>query len=90
MSPPIRYRFLNRYRTMNKRKIQNILLILLPLLAVILHALPTAVVYRVYLGSGYVLRQASGFDRTIVGYGAFLPYLAGIDACICVVSAFCA
>lgn len=84
MSPPIRYRFLNRYQTMNKRKIQNILLILLPLLAVILHALPTAVVYRVYLGSGYVLRQASGFDRTIVGYGAFLPYLAGIDACICV------
>jgi len=70
---------------MNKRKIQNTLLILLPLLAVILHALPTAVVYRVYLGNGYVLQRASGFDRTIMESGQFLPYLAGICGCICVI-----
>ena len=70
---------------MKKQRIMNLLLILLPLLAVVFHALPTAVVYRVYFGNGYILHQASGFDRVILGYGELLPYLAGIDACICVV-----
>lgn len=70
---------------MKKQKILNFLLILLPLLAVLFHSLTTAVVYRVHLGNGYVLQQASGFDAAILGHGQFLPYLAGIDAWICVV-----
>ncbi|MBR3949551.1 MAG: hypothetical protein IKJ84_02640 [Oscillospiraceae bacterium] len=73
---------------MKKQTLCKFLLILLPLAAVILTALPNAVVMRFYAGpNGYFLREVSGFSRTLVGYGQVFPGLAGICAGITVIFA---
>lgn len=73
---------------MKKQTVCKFLLILLPLGAVILTALPNAVVMRFYAGpNGYFLREVSGFSRTLVGYGQVFPGLAGISAIISVIFA---
>ena len=68
-----------------KKRHLNILLIVLPLAAVILHALPTAAVYREYLGEGYILQQVSGFAGVVLRSGMLHVYGAGVCAGICVV-----
>lgn len=73
---------------MKKEKICKFLLILLPLAAVILTALPNAVQMRFFAGpNGYFLREVSGFSRTLVGYGQVFPGLAGTSAIISVIFA---
>lgn len=58
------------------------LLILLPALAVILTAMPGAVVMRFFAGgNGFFLEKVSGFSRILVGYGQIFPGLAGTAAC---------
>ena len=69
---------------MKKRKRYSILLILLPLLAVLLTAMPGAMVMRFYAGpgNGYFLREVSGFARVLIGYAQPFPFLAGAAAIV--------
>lgn len=74
---------------MEKRKVYMILLVLLPLLAVILTAMPGAMVMRFYAGpgNGYFLREVSGFARVLIGYAQPFPFMAGTSAIVTVIFA---
>lgn len=74
---------------MKKRKILFVLLFILPLLAVILTAMPGAMVMRFYAGpgNGYFLREVSGFARVLIGYAQPFPFLAGTAAIVTVIFA---
>jgi len=74
---------------MKKRKAISTLLFLLPLLAVILTAMPGAMVMRFYAGPGneYFLREVSGFARVLIGYAQPFPFMAGTAGIVTVIFA---
>ncbi len=72
---------------MKNRRLTNALLILLPLSAVVLLALPNCICMRFANPNGPVYEYVSGFSMLPPGYGNWGPMLAGITALVLVVLA---
>ena len=74
---------------MKKRKTLSALLFFFPLAAVILTAMPGAMVMRFYAGpgNGYFLREVSGFARVLIGYAQPFSFMAGTSAIVTAVFA---
>lgn len=64
---------------MKRQKLVNVLLILLPLLAVFLTTLPNSFMMRFFAGGqDYYIEYVSGFAPILLGYGNWGPMLAGV------------